>query len=62
MAVEGAHLKVILPGRKIALLLSLTTGSAMVGIASATGTVAPLIGDEGVSLLVAQGRPPRSRP
>ncbi|MFF5145541.1 hypothetical protein ACFY6U_38535 [Streptomyces sp. NPDC013157] len=37
----------MLLGRLIALLLSLTTGSAMVGIVSATGIVAPLIGTGG---------------
>jgi hypothetical protein len=54
-AVEGAHLNVIVLGWLIALLLSLTTGSATVGIVSATGIVAPLIGDGGgleASLLV----------
>lgn len=43
-AAEGAHLNVIVLGWLIALLLSLTTGSATVGIVSATGIVAPLIG------------------
>ncbi|MEE4595926.1 gluconate:H+ symporter [Streptomyces sp. DSM 41524] len=54
-AAEGAHINVILLGWLIALLLSLTTGSATVGIVSATGIVAPLIGDGGgleASLLV----------
>ncbi|MEV6942115.1 gluconate:H+ symporter [Streptomyces sp. NPDC051172] len=54
-AAKGAHLNVILLGWLIALLLSLTTGSATVGIVSATGIVAPLIGDGGgleASLLV----------
>jgi gluconate:H+ symporter, GntP family len=54
-AAEGAHLNVIVLGWLIALLLSLTTGSATVGIVSATGIVAPLIGDGGgmeASLLV----------
>uniref|UniRef100_UPI0039C2B37E GntP family permease n=1 Tax=Streptomyces sp. CRN 30 TaxID=3075613 RepID=UPI0039C2B37E len=54
-AAEGAHISVILLGWLIALLLSLTTGSATVGIVSATGIVAPLIGDSGgleASLLV----------
>ncbi|WAP59620.1 GntP family permease [Streptomyces sp. S465] len=54
-AAEGAHVNVILLGWLIALLLSLTTGSATVGIVSATGIVAPLIGDGGgleASLLV----------
>ncbi|MGW1623088.1 GntT/GntP/DsdX family permease [Streptomyces sp. NPDC002172] len=37
----------ILLGRLIALLLSPTTGSATVGIVSATGIVAPLIGTGG---------------
>lgn len=54
-AAEGAHVSVILLGWLIALLLSLTTGSATVGIVSATGIVAPLIGGNGgleASLLV----------
>ncbi|MEW2296393.1 SLC13 family permease [Streptomyces sp. NPDC006743] len=54
-AAEGAHLNVILLGWLIALLLSLTTGSATVGIVSATGIVAPLTGTGGgleASLLV----------
>ncbi|MBI0375370.1 gluconate transporter [Streptomyces albiflaviniger] len=54
-AAEGAHVNVILLGWLVALLLSLTTGSATVGIVSATGIVAPLIGDGGgleASLLV----------
>ncbi|MFD7812238.1 GntP family permease [Streptomyces sp. NPDC059785] len=54
-AAKGAHISVILLGWLIALLLSLTTGSATVGIVSATGIVAPLIGDTGglqASLLV----------
>ncbi|MEU5268931.1 SLC13 family permease [Streptomyces hygroscopicus] len=54
-AAEGAHINLILLGWLIALLLSLTTGSATVGIVSATGIVAPLIGDGGgleASLLV----------
>ncbi|RFC69841.1 gluconate:H+ symporter [Streptomyces sp. AcE210] len=54
-AAEGAHLNVIVLGWLIALLLSLTTGSATVGIVSATGIVAPLIGTGGgleASLLV----------
>ncbi|MEU5029685.1 GntP family permease [Streptomyces milbemycinicus] len=54
-AAEGAHINVILLGWLIALLLSLTTGSATVGIVSATGIVAPLIGGGGgleASLLV----------
>ncbi|MGY0055430.1 GntP family permease [Streptomyces sp. LZ34] len=54
-AAGGAHLNVIVLGWLIALLLSLTTGSATVGIVSATGIVAPLIGDGGgleASLLV----------
>jgi len=54
-AAKGAHLNVIVLGWLIALLLSLTTGSATVGIVSATGIVAPLIGDGGgleASLLV----------
>ncbi|WP_432046861.1 GntP family permease [Streptomyces asiaticus] len=54
-AAEGAHINVILLGWLVALLLSLTTGSATVGIVSATGIVAPLIGDGGgleASLLV----------
>ncbi|MEV0208671.1 SLC13 family permease [Streptomyces sp. NPDC050788] len=54
-AAKGAHLNVILLGWLIALLLSLTTGSATVGIVSATGIVAPLIGTGGgleASLLV----------
>ncbi|MFG2141066.1 GntP family permease [Streptomyces sp. NPDC048650] len=54
-AAKGAHLSVIVLGWLIALLLSLTTGSATVGIVSATGIVAPLIGDGGgleASLLV----------
>ncbi|TMU89715.1 gluconate:H+ symporter [Streptomyces sp. DASNCL29] len=54
-AAEGAHINVVLLGWLIALLLSLTTGSATVGIVSATGIVAPLIGDGGgleASLLV----------
>ncbi|MEU9154640.1 gluconate:H+ symporter [Streptomyces sp. NPDC048417] len=53
-AAKGAHLNVILLGWLIALLLSLTTGSATVGIVSATGIVAPLIAGGGLeaSLLV----------
>jgi len=54
-AARGAHLSVIVLGWLIALLLSLTTGSATVGIVSATGIVAPLIGTGGgleASLLV----------
>ncbi|GHE68409.1 gluconate:H+ symporter, GntP family protein [Streptomyces spiralis] len=54
-AARGAHLNVIVLGWLIALLLSLTTGSATVGIVSATGIVAPLIGHGGgleASLLV----------
>lgn len=54
-AAKGANISVILLGWLIALLLSLTTGSATVGIVSATGIVAPLIGDSGgleASLLV----------
>lgn len=54
-AAKGAHLSVIVLGWLIALLLSLTTGSATVGIVSATGIVAPLIGNGGgleASLLV----------
>ncbi|RVU27949.1 gluconate transporter [Streptomyces antnestii] len=54
-AAQGAHLNVIVLGWLIALLLSLTTGSATVGIVSATGIVAPLIGTGGgleASLLV----------
>ncbi|MDH6573796.1 GntP family gluconate:H+ symporter [Streptomyces sp. SAI-117] len=54
-AARGAHLNVIVLGWLVALLLSLTTGSATVGIVSATGIVAPLIGDGGgleASLLV----------
>ncbi|MFD7995769.1 GntP family permease [Streptomyces mexicanus] len=54
-AAKGAHLNVILLGWLVSLLLSLTTGSATVGIVSATGIVAPLIGDAGglqASLLV----------
>ncbi|ADI03840.1 gluconate transporter [Streptomyces bingchenggensis BCW-1] len=54
-AAEGAHINVIVLGWLIALLLSLTTGSATVGIVSATGIVAPLIGGGGgleASLLV----------
>ncbi|MEU5090593.1 gluconate:H+ symporter [Streptomyces sp. NPDC021356] len=54
-AAKGAHLNVIVLGWLIALLLSLTTGSATVGIVSATGIVAPLIGTSGgleASLLV----------
>ncbi|WP_037855507.1 GntP family permease [Streptomyces sp. NRRL S-340] len=54
-AAEGAHLNVIVLGWLIALLLSLTTGSATVGIVSATGIVAPLTGTGGAleaSLLV----------
>lgn len=54
-AAKGAHVNVIVLGWLIALLLSLTTGSATVGIVSATGIVAPLIGTGGgleASLLV----------
>ncbi|MHC3470851.1 GntT/GntP/DsdX family permease [Streptomyces sp. 7R007] len=54
-AAKGAHINVIVLGWLIALLLSLTTGSATVGIVSATGIVAPLIGNQGgleASLLV----------
>ncbi|MFE7215668.1 GntP family permease [Streptomyces sp. NPDC057611] len=54
-AAKGAHLNVIVLGWLIALLLSLTTGSATVGIVSATGIVAPLVGTGGgleASLLV----------
>jgi GntP family gluconate:H+ symporter len=54
-AARGAHLNVIVLGWLVALLLSLTTGSATVGIVSATGIVAPLIGTGGgleASLLV----------
>ncbi|GGU60832.1 gluconate:H+ symporter, GntP family protein [Streptomyces albospinus] len=54
-AAKGAHLNVIVLGWLISLLLSLTTGSATVGIVSATGIVAPLIGTGGgleASLLV----------
>lgn len=54
-AARGAHLNVIVLGWLVALLLSLTTGSATVGIVSATGIVAPLIGAGGgleASLLV----------
>ncbi|KPI08169.1 gluconate transporter [Actinobacteria bacterium OK074] len=54
-AAEGAHLNLIVLGWLIALLLSLTTGSATVGIVSATGIVAPMIGTGGgleASLLV----------
>ncbi|MGW1622207.1 GntP family permease [Streptomyces sp. NPDC002172] len=54
-AAEGAHMDLIVLGWLIALLLSLTTGSATVGIVSATGIVAPLVGTGGgleASLLV----------
>jgi GntP family gluconate:H+ symporter len=54
-AAKGAHLSVILLGWLTALLLSLTTGSATVGIVSATGIVAPLAAGSGgleASLLV----------
>ncbi|MEU0967320.1 gluconate:H+ symporter [Streptomyces sp. NPDC005917] len=53
-AAEGAHLNIIVLGWLIALLLSLTTGSATVGIVSATGIVAPLVSGGGLeaSLLV----------
>ncbi|MGW2326222.1 GntP family permease [Streptomyces sp. NPDC001700] len=54
-AAEGAHMNLIVLGWLIALLLSLTTGSATVGIVSATGILAPLIGTGGgleASLLV----------
>ncbi|MEU1803030.1 gluconate:H+ symporter [Streptomyces sp. NPDC019937] len=54
-AAEGAHMNLIVLGWLIALLLSLTTGSATVGIVSATGIIAPLIGTGGgleASLLV----------
>jgi len=54
-AAEGTHMNLIVLGWLIALLLSLTTGSATVGIVSATGIVAPLIGTGGgleASLLV----------
>ncbi|MFD4974699.1 GntP family permease [Streptomyces sp. NPDC058424] len=54
-AAKGAHLNIIVLGWLIALLLSLTTGSATVGIVSATGIVAPLVGTSGgleASLLV----------
>ncbi|WP_427917169.1 GntP family permease [Streptomyces sp. cg40] len=53
-AAKGAHLDVILLGWLVALLLSTTTGSATVGIVSATGIVAPLIHGGGLeaSLLV----------
>ncbi|MFI0815180.1 GntP family permease [Streptomyces sp. NPDC021098] len=54
-AAEGAHMNLIVLGWLVALLLSLTTGSATVGIVSATGIVAPLIGTGGgleASLLV----------
>ncbi|MFD5594384.1 GntP family permease [Streptomyces griseorubiginosus] len=53
-AAEGAHLNVIVLGWLIALLLSLTTGSATVGIVSATGIIAPMVSGGGLeaSLLV----------
>ncbi|MEU6556388.1 gluconate:H+ symporter [Streptomyces sp. NPDC046915] len=53
-AAKGAHLNVIVLGWLIALLLSLTTGSATVGIVSATGIIAPLVDGGGLqaSLLV----------
>ncbi|MFJ8333034.1 GntP family permease [Streptomyces sp. NPDC094437] len=44
-AAEGARLNLIVLGWLIALLLSLTTGSATVGIVSATGILAPLVGN-----------------
>ncbi|MGX9889346.1 GntP family permease [Streptomyces sp. NPDC002276] len=46
-AAEGTHMNLIVLGWLIALLLSLTTGSATVGIVSATGIVAPLAGTGG---------------
>ncbi|AZP22419.1 gluconate transporter [Streptomyces aquilus] len=53
-AAKGAHLNVIVLGWLIALLLSLTTGSATVGIVSATGIIAPMVSGGGLeaSLLV----------
>ncbi|SNX66116.1 GntP family gluconate:H+ symporter [Streptomyces sp. TLI_55] len=53
-AAKGAHLNVIVLGWLIALLLSLTTGSATVGIVSATGIIAPMVNGGGLeaSLLV----------
>ncbi|MFI7401055.1 GntP family permease [Streptomyces sp. NPDC049541] len=53
-AAQGAHLNVIVLGWLIALLLSLTTGSATVGIVSATGIIAPMVSGGGLeaSLLV----------
>ncbi|MDT0440457.1 MULTISPECIES: GntP family permease [Streptomyces] len=53
-AARGAHLNLIVLGWLIALLLSLTTGSATVGIVSATGIIAPLVSGGGLeaSLLV----------
>jgi len=53
-AAKGAHPNVIVLGRLIALLLSLTTGSATVGIVSATGIIAPMVRGGGLeaSLLV----------
>ncbi|WP_037370478.1 GntP family permease [Amycolatopsis orientalis] len=54
-AATGAHLNLIVLGWLLALLLSASTGSATVGIVSATGIVAPLAGAGGslqTSLLV----------
>ncbi|WP_406154658.1 GntP family permease [Streptomyces sp. NBC_00882] len=54
-AAEGANMNLIVLGWLIALLLSLTTGSATVGIVSATGILAPMVGAGGgleASLLV----------
>jgi gluconate:H+ symporter, GntP family len=53
-AAKGAHLNLILLGWLIALVLSLTTGSATIGIVSATGIIAPLAEGGGLeaSLLV----------
>ncbi|MFI7092532.1 GntT/GntP/DsdX family permease [Streptomyces lydicus] len=46
-AAKGGQLNVIVLGWLLALLLSLTTGSATVGTVSATGIVAPLVGTGG---------------